>query len=260
LVDPAGRERVAVDSFGRKLFWGGLGWVIGGPIGALIGYSLASMSDRVYGPTAPPLDTGPRQRRYPRTRPGDFIVSMLVLFAAVMKADRQLLRSELEYVKRFLRQQFPQENVREFMVLFKDILDQDYPLRDVCRQIQRSMDHPSRLQLVHVLFGLSQADGHVHPDEVQVIARIARYLNVNDRDFNSIKAMFVPDTDAAYRILEIDPGAGEEEIKKAYRRMATKYHPDKVAHLGEELRALAEEKFKAVNDAYQQIKKERGFA
>ena len=122
------------------------------------------------------------------------------------------------------------------------------------------MDHPSRLELIHVLFGLSAADGHVHPDEVRVIHTIANYLNINARDYESIKAMFAKDESAHYKILEIDKSASNDGVKKAYRKMANKYHPDKVAHLGDELQKLAEDKFKAVNDAYHQIKKDRGMA
>jgi len=234
----------------KKILFGGLGWVLGGPIGAIIGYFLASQGNQGLSRTS--------SSNYPRTKPGDFMVSMLVLFAAVMKADKQLLRSELDYVKKFMSQQFGHHEVREFMMLFKDIVKQDYPLRDVCRQIQRSMDHPSRLELVHVLFGLSQADGHVHQDEIKVIHTISRYLNVNDHDFESIKAMFIKNTKSAYKILEITPSVTDVELKKAYRKMASKYHPDKVTHLGNELKNMAEEKFKAVNGAYQSIKKERG--
>ncbi|NOZ73966.1 MAG: DnaJ domain-containing protein [FCB group bacterium] len=205
------------------------------------------------------LGSGPGGKSYPQTRPGDFMVSLMVLFAAVMKADQKLLKSELDYVKEFLRKQFPASEVRNFMVLFKDILNQEYNLRDVARQIQRSMDHPSRLQLIHLLFGLAQADGRIDSSEVEMITKIGGYLNISSADFQSIKAMFMGDTDGAYHILEVNPDATNDEIKKAYRRMATKYHPDKVAHLGEDLRILAEEKFKAVNAAYQTLKQERGF-
>ena len=238
--------------------WGGLGWALGGPIGAIVGYTLAGMSGQQgsspftsYGGTYQSLT-------YPQTQPGDFIVSLLVLFGAVMKADKQMLKSELDYVKQFLSKQFNRNQVQDFMTLFKDIIKQDYPLRDVCRQIVRSMDHSSRLELIHVLFGLSKADGHVHPDEVKVIHTLARYLNINNNDFNSIQAMFFKDTLSDYKILGLDSSATDNEVKKTYRKMAAKYHPDKVAHLGEDLKNLAEEKFKSLNDAYQNIKKERG--
>jgi len=178
-------------TIGKKMLWGGLGWALGGPIGAIVGYTLAGMSGQQGSSPFTSYGSTYQSRAYPQTQPGDFIVSLLVLFGAVMKADKQMLKSELDYVKQFLSKQFNQNQVQDFMTLFKDIIKQDYPLRDVCRQIVRSMDHSSRLELIHVLFGLSKADGHVHPDEVKVIHTIARYLNINNNDFNSIQAMFI---------------------------------------------------------------------
>ena len=244
-------------TIGKKLLWGSLGWVLGGPIGAVLGYAFASMDEGNTRQSWSQTGTFGHQK-YPRTKPGDFIVSLLVLFAKVMKADKKLLKSELDYVKQFLRQQFTIRETQEFMVLLKDILKQEYALKDVCRQIQRSMDHPSRLEIIHILFGLSAADGEVHPDEVRFIHTIANYLNINQHDYESIKAMFIGDSSASYTILEIDSTVSDQEVKKAYRRMANKYHPDKVSHLGKDLRKVAEEKFKSVNEAYQTIKKERG--
>ena len=235
-------------SFNKKLLWGGLGWVFAGPIGAILGYTYASISNN---------RSSQWTTQRTQTKHGDFVISVLVLFAKVMKADGQLLKSELDYVKNFLKQQFGTKKTRQLMVVYKDILDQEYPLKDVCRQIQKSMDHPSRLELIHILYGLSASDGHVHPDEVRVIQTIANYLNVNSNDYESIKAMFARDQEASYRVLEISKSADNNEVKRAFRKMANKYHPDKVSHLGKEMQKLAEEKFKAVNDAYQQIKKDR---
>ena len=240
-------------NLGKKMLWGGLGWALGGPIGAIIGYSFASMS----GQSSANYGGAYQNRVYPKTQPGDFIVSLLVLFGAVMKADKRMLKSELDFVKQFLSKQFSQSQVQDFMTLFKDIIKQEYPLRDVCKQIVRSMDHPSRLELVHILFGLSNADGQAHTNEINLIRTISGYLNININDFNSIKAMFVHNTISDYSILEINPNSTDDEVKKAYRKMAIKYHPDKVSHLGNELKNIAEEKFKSVNDAYQNIKKER---
>ena len=240
-------------SVGKKILWGGLGWVLGGPIGAIVGYSLAGIT----GQSMNSYGSSYQRRQYPQTQPGDFIVCLLVLFGAVMKADNKMLKSELNFVKKFLSKQFSQNEVRNFMILFKDIIKQDYPLRDVCKQIVRSMDHPSRLELVHILFGLSNSDGQIDTSEINLLGTISGYLNINKNDFNSIKAMFVHDTLSDYNILEIDPNSTDDEVKKAYRKMAIKYHPDKVSHLGDELKNIAEEKFKSVNDAYQSIKKER---
>lgn len=236
-----------------KWLWGGLGWSLFGPLGGILGFALGSMNDnRSYGRYRDDFS-------YPQTRAGDFGVSMMVLLAAVMKADKKLLKSELDFVKDFLVRTFGQDHGRDLMILFKDILEQEYPLRDVCAQIKRHMDHPARLEMVHLLFGLAQADGHIADSETEVIKSISGYLGISATDFDSIQAMFVKDTGAPYLILEVDDGAGKDDVKKAFRKMANKYHPDKVAHLGEDFGAIAEEKFKAINDAYQQIKDERGW-
>ena len=134
-----------------------------------------------------------------------------------------------------------------------------FSTRQVCLQIRQMMDHPSRLQLIHFLFGIAKADGLVTEDEVSQIHTIAGYLGIGLSDFESIKAMFFNSSDNAYKILEIDKTATNDEIKKAYRTMAKKYHPDKVIHLGKEHQKGAEEKFRQVQAAYERFQKERGF-
>ena len=102
------------------------------------------------------------------------------------------------------------------------------------------------------------ADGTVNPLEIEEVQRIAGYLGVSHPDLESIRSMFIRDTEQPYTILEIKPQASNEEVKKAYRQMAMKYHPDKVAHLGEQFQKASSEKFRKVNEAYEQIRKERG--
>ena len=240
-------------TLGKKILWGGLGWAMGGPIGAILGYAFASLSEQ-----QPKRRTSYGRATLSRTSTEDFMVSLLVLLASVMKADDKLLHSELDYIKQFLSKQFNKQDANKFILLYKEIIKQSYSLPQVCMQIQRSMDHSSRLEIIHLLFGLSAADGETHSKEIDVIQTIARYLNVNDNDFASIKAIFVKSTKSAYLILGIESSVTNEEVKRAYRKMAKKYHPDKVAHLGKELQELAEEKFKAVNNAYKEIKLERG--
>ncbi len=244
---------------GKKILWSGLGWVLAGPIGALVGFSLATFSEQPPEGSPYRMHYGPRKspKDYPRTRPGDFAVSLLVLLGQVMKADNKLLKSELAFVKQFLTKHFGQENAGDLMILFKDILKQDYALPSICRQIKKEMDHAARLELVHGLFGLAHADGELHQLEDDMIRKICNYIGVSPSDFESMKAMFVSQTTGTYIILEVDPSATDTEVKRAYRKMAAKYHPDKVAHLGEEFGQLAENKFKAVNNAYEKIKSER---
>jgi DnaJ like chaperone protein len=129
----------------------------------------------------------------------------------------------------------------------------------VCQQVRANIDHSSRLELLHLLFGLAGSDGEVSHEELTVLERIATLIGISGKDFISIRAMFVRDANADYKILEIDPTATVDEVKKAYRKMAMKYHPDKVHHLGPEYQKDAQEKFRKINEAYEAIKKQRGF-
>ncbi len=232
-----------------KWISGGLGWALFGPIGAILGFAIGSVFDSM---ETTKIYTGESSRN-------GFLVSLLVLVSAVMKADGRVMKSELDYVKKYFYDNFGPSAAREAIMLLRDILKQSVSLSDVCKQIQENIDYHSRLQLLHFLFGIAQADGVVSVEELKVIADIANFMSISNSDFDSIKAMFVPDTDKYYKILEISPSATNEEVKKAYRQMAIKYHPDKVQHLGEDIRLAAEQKFKMVNEAYEKIKKERGF-
>jgi DnaJ like chaperone protein len=142
--------------------------------------------------------------------------------------------------------------------MLRDILKQQIPVREVTAQLNQRLDYSYRLEMVHFLFGIAAADAGVTDAEKKLIRQIAGFMNITSSDLESIQAMFISASDAAYKILEIDPSATDDELKKAYRRMAMKYHPDKVAHLGEDFKRVAQEKFRKVKDAYDSIKKQRG--
>jgi len=239
-----------------KWIGGGLGWAFGGPIGAIIGFTVGSMIDGSNGQ----IQRGPGTGYTARTTTGGYVMSLLVLVAAVMKADGKVRKSELEYVKKFLVRNFGEASAVEATRMLRDLLNQTIPVEEVCRQIKQNMNYSARLQLVHFLFGIAQADGNVDPTEGQLINHICQQMGISNSDIESIQAMFVPNTDADYKILEIDRSASNDDLKKAYRRMAMKFHPDKVIHLGEDFQNAAKEKFQKVNQAYENIKKERKIA
>lgn len=245
-----------------KWLGGTLGWAFGGPIGALLGFALGSLYDNASGDALnwgnPRVDSGEARTRT-RTTAGDFEASLLILTAAVMKADHSVKKSELDFVKQFLTGQFGEAKAQQQLLLLREILKQPIEIRQVSMQIRSYMDHSSRLQLLQYLFQLANADKEIHGNELDMLTRIATYIGISKPDFMSIKAMFLVQNDeSVYQILEVPKSASDDEVKKAYRKMAVKYHPDKVSHLGPAHQDAAKEKFQKLTEAYERIKKERG--
>jgi len=234
-----------------KWIGAGLGWTIGGPIGAMLGFAFGSFVD------ASNLEKYESSSQ--DTTTGDFVVSLLVIMAALMKADRKVMKSELGYVKNYLTRAFGEEETKEMLVILRDLLKKDIPLKEVTYQIRTRMDYPSRLQLMHLLFGIAMSDGHVAESEVIMLEIVGHDLGMHHPDMESLKNMFMASADKSYKILGIERSATNDEIKKAYRQLALKNHPDKVAYLGEEIKIKAQEKFLKIQEAFDMIKKERGF-
>ena len=237
-----------------KFIGGGLGFVLGGPIGALIGFALGSMFDGTQ------ILTSTHTLAPNRTTEGDFKMSLLVLMACIMKADGRVDKAELAVVKKFLVANFGEQGALEALQILKNLLDQPIDETEVATQIGQYMNYSSKLELLHLLFNIAYADGEVVFSELATIQRIANIFHIDRLDFESIKAPYMKqvDRDWAYKSLEIESSATDEEIKKAYRRMAMKYHPDKVNDLGDEVKKSATEKFRSINEAYENLKKKRG--
>ena len=208
-------------------------------MGAIIGYAIGGM----FSGRRPTVIRSEVNETFGNTEEKrDFNVTLLVLSAAVMKADGNVMKSELDYVKRFFLQNFGQERAESYIKMLREILEKDYNLYEVSQQVGRYMDYSSRLQLLHYLFGIANADKAISQEELGVINTISDYMGITNSDFLSVKAMFATD----------------DEVKRAYREMAKKNHPDLVSNLGEEVRQAAEKKFQEVNAAYEAIKKQRG--
>ena len=184
-----------------KLIARGLGWAFMGPIGGIIGFIFGSKYEK-------------EEFQNTQTQRGDFSLSLLVLAAAVIKADEKILNSELEFVKNYLIKNFGFESAEEKTEIFLEILIQNIPVQDVCLQIKNNMEYESRLQLLHFLFGISSSDDDIDPRELEVIFHISNTLDIDKKDYESVKAMFIKVVFGAYRILEIRPDVKDEEIKK----------------------------------------------
>ena len=239
-----------------KWIGAGVGFTFGGPIGSILGFVLGSILE---GFSKEDIEEA---KRYSATntsvQSGDFEISLLLLSSVVIKADGKVDERELNYVRAYFKQMYGEERASNAFKLFGAFIkNNDVSTQQICIQIRQNLAHASRLQLIHFLFGIAKADGVVAEIEVSTIRTIAGYLYISPSDFESIKAMFYDDSESAYNILEIEKTATNEELKAAYRKMVKKYHPDKLQHLGEEHVKGAEEKFKQVQKAYEQIQNER---
>lgn len=240
-----------------KLALGGLGWALGGPIGAIVGVFIASaFGNNNQSQTQNQASSHTKSK----TTRNDFIVSLLVLQAAVMKADGNVKRSELDVVKAYLRKLFDEQTTLEALQLLRNLLEKPINTTLVANQIAQNMSISARRELLTMLFDIAYADGQCVPAELATIEQIAVQLRLTKADFNSIQAMFgtTKNPNWAYEILDITPNATDDEVKKAFRRKAMQYHPDRVGSLGEEIAQNAAEKFRKVHEAYEHIKQERG--
>jgi DnaJ-class molecular chaperone with C-terminal Zn finger domain len=193
--------------------------------------------------------------------PADFELNLLSLCSIIIKADGSVNQSELDYVRQYFLSTYGKEKANAIFRTFNEVIKKrEISAERICAYMVQRTRYEVRLQLLHFLFGIAQADGQLSPSEVQKLREIAGYLRVGAHDFESIMAMFVKSADNAYKILEIERTATDDEVKKAYRNMAKKYHPDRVVTENEAIRKGAEEKFKEVQKAYETIQKERGIS
>ena len=244
---------------GRFTKWlgAGLGWSFGGPIGAVLGYLIANAIEG-FGKKDFQEFQRQAQGHSENTHSGDFEVSLLLLSSFVIKADGKIDQRELDFVRSYFVKMYGKDRANHAFRLFKGIIKSEaISPRQICLQIQHQMQHAARLQLMHYLFALAKADEIVTSEELDMLHKIAGYLNINPRDFESIKAMFYNDSQSAYKILEVEKTATDQEVKAAYRKMVKKHHPDKLRHLGEEHLKGAQDKFLKIQEAYEQVKKER---
>ena len=244
-----------------KWILGGLGFAFAGPVGALVGVLLGSLFDyNINKYEAEKAQSNGHKQYSQRATQGDIKLSIIVLIACVIKADGRILKSEINNIKPFFVSTFGQEGAKQALLLLKELLKKDIDTIAISRQVAQYVNSSVRLEILHLLIDIANSDGEFHPLERQVIEQIASGMNIQHADLHSMLALTQKQQDPtwAYTALEIAPTATDEEVKKAYRRMAMKYHPDKVANAGEEIRQQATDKFRGINEAYEHIKTLRG--
>lgn len=257
-----------------KWIAGYLGWIVLGPIGGLLGFLLGSFFESSSkqgafggsGQNAQDYFDGREQNQAQGDR-NSFLLSMLVMAAYIIRADGKVMHSEMEVVRGFLRQNFGNEAATQgndiLLKLFEEEKRQGRvafrrTIRQSCEEAARFLDYSGRLQLLSFLVSIAQADGHVDNTEVDALKDVARWMQMQTGEVDSLLHIKGDTLEDAYRVLGVSPQATDEELKKAYRRLALEHHPDRVAKLGDDVRRAAEKKFQEINAAKERIWKARG--
>ncbi len=250
-----------------KWIGGIVGWMAGGPLGALAGYVIGSLFEKSTTVTAVQTSVNDNSATGHRN---SFLFSMLVLASYIIKADGKIMHSEMEFVRQFLRVNFGEQAVAEGNQILLNLFEQRKrmdavnptsfrnTINDCGRQIAANLTYEERLQLLRFLAMIAQSDGNVCNEEIEALKEVASAMGLSSGEVDSMLNLGRDSLEAAYKVLEIVPTATDEEVKVAYRKLAMKHHPDRVASLGEDIHKAAEEKFRQINEAKDKIYKARG--
>ncbi|MDR2868177.1 MAG: DnaJ domain-containing protein [Bacteroidales bacterium] len=252
----------------------------GGVAGVIIGYLVGFIVDRS------------KKIKFNKSHydKDDYIQVLLILSSAVIKSSKErMVKSELYFVRDYLVRNLSPQDAQDALYLFKEIMNQEFDVDDICNQVKVRASQGEKLFILQFLMGISGADGDFHDQELQLIRRITLGIGLRLSDYEAVRVMFMGNfwqqqyqnqyqnryqyqnqsntrgsvysgysLEDDYKVLEISSAVSNEELKKAFRKAAMKHHPDRVAHLGEDIRKAAEEKFSRVNQAYERIKQARG--
>ncbi len=254
-----------------KWIGGIVGFMAMGPLGALAGYAIGSLFEKTsaaggaygegsYGDNA----TGYMGQR------NSFLFSMLVMASYIIRADGRIMHSEMEFVRRFLRTNFGESAVSEGEQILLNLFEQRKQMErtnpmafrntihECGAQIAANLTVEERLQMLDFLAKIAQSDGNVCQAEIEALKEVALSMGLSDKEVESILNLGGNSLEDAYKVLEVSPEATDAEVRAAYRRLALKHHPDKVATLGEDIRKAAEKKLQEINDAKERVYKARG--
>lgn len=255
-----------------KWIGGIVGFMAAGPLGALAGYAIGSMFENKdednysgggYGGRTTYENPGYGQRN-------SFLFSLLVMASYIIKADGKVMHSEMEFVRRFLRANFGEQAVNEGNQILLNLFEQrkkmdaNNPMAfkntiyECGVQIKQNLGYEERLQMLNFLAQIAKSDGNICQAEIEALKEVATAMGLSAQEVESMLNLGGNTLEQAYKVLEIKPTATDDEVKVAYRKLALKHHPDRVATLGEDVKKAAEEKFQQINNAKDMIYKARG--
>ncbi len=247
-----------------KVIGGGIGFMFGGPFGAILGTMAGDFLDRssirISGFGDNDFDA---INSFSETdRSFIFTTHLVGTLMSVAKADGQVNRQEIKTIEStFIKLGFVGDDLAYIRDLINKLTYENINLQEMCSKYRSVADYNERLMLLRIVYLVAFADNVFHSSEDNIIKMIVGYLDINPNDALKVRSEFVKESKAkkSYNIFGISPNATKDEVDRAYRDLSKKYHPDKVAHLGDEFSKMAHEKFREINKAYEEIKMEKGY-
>jgi len=245
-----------------KIIGGTLGFAIGGPLGAIAGAAFGHAFDR----TAEEME--PQEvsvRRETDTAQFTFFVAVFSMLAKLVKSDGQISRGELDTIQRFMLYDLGLEpQSRMFAVnVFNAALQSPNTFEEFASQFYGQFHSEPQLleMMVDILLRVAVADGAMSTTEEQLIRTAVRIFGFSEATYEKIRSRYVQTFDRYYAVLGVKPSDSNETIKSRYRKLVMEYHPDRVVAKGlpEEFGKFAQDKFREIQEAYEKIRKERGF-
>ncbi len=256
-----------------KVVGGAFGFMMGGPLGAILGASVGHQFD----------EGMHKYEDEEQLSPGDqhrvqmaFFTATFSVMGHIAKADGKVTTAEINLAKRIMDELALTEEMRTAAInLFQQGKDSNFPLYGVLDQFRRECHRRTHLirMFLEIQIQAAYADGVLDKAEESVLHKICTHLGISRFEYERIKLQFqaqqrfygqsqgssVKQIDNAYAVLGIDESATDVEVKKAYRRLMSQHHPDKLVAKGlpEEMMVLAKEKTQKIRKAYETIKDSR---
>lgn len=202
----------------------------------------------------------------------DFAQALLVLVAHVMNADGVAKKSELSTVKQLLLRTYGEQRTSELLITLRSLIKNPAPIFATCRHVRAQMAYGQRFDMLRVLFRVAMADGEISGRELEALSLASTHLGIQSADFLRLRSLYFRNNSqaqnsssntyssaTAYSILGINKATNEQEAKRAFRKLALQFHPDKYSGKPAAEQDKAEEQFIKIKRAYDTVKQERGW-
>ncbi len=197
-----------------------------------------------------------------------FVWLLVHVLMHTAKIDGRITKDEIQTIHRFFQYNLHYNQTKMLWVkeIIKEATSSSPSLESLLEEFKTTFAYEPRLILLELVFQILYTKQDVPEEELQIARRIAIFLEISSYDQRTIEAKYkygqqystTPSQDSVaryYATLGLEKGADMDKIKKAYRKLSMKYHPDKVRHLGDEFQKIAETKMKEINAAYDYFKK-----